>query len=139
MATRGRPFEPGNQFGRGRPRGSKNKVREEARTVLAEYAAPLIRKGIADALQEGGPILRALLAHVLGPPKANPVAIGAIRTKTAADVSKSSQMVVYKVGRGDITLADGHALADLLATRLDSIKAEEMEKRLEDLELESKK
>ena len=31
MAQRGRPFQPGNKFGRGRPRGSRNK-----KTILIE-------------------------------------------------------------------------------------------------------
>jgi len=51
MATRGRPFEPGNKLGRGRPRGSRNKTTLVAGELLHSYALALMRKAIALALQ----------------------------------------------------------------------------------------
>jgi hypothetical protein len=38
--TRGRPFEPGNKFGRGRPKGSRNKRTAEAQALFDEYKDP---------------------------------------------------------------------------------------------------
>jgi len=134
VATRGRPFEPGNKIGRGRPRGSKNKVRAESREMLDDYSRALLRKAVSEALKDGGPVLRQLITYVLGPPKANPVAIGKIRTETAADVSKASQVVIRKTAEGEITAAEGQDLAALLELRRRAIETEDHDKRLRELE-----
>ena len=65
---RGRPFEPGNKFGRGRPRGSRNKKAIELQQLLDEYLPALMRKAIAMALQGDVSLLRMLLDRKL--PKA---------------------------------------------------------------------
>ena len=134
MATRGRPFEPGNKMGRGRPRGSRNKVSAESRQLLEEYAAPLMRQAIAQALKSGGPVLRLLITQILGPPKPSPVAIGNLRTETAADVSKASQVVLRKATKGEITPQEAQDMAALLETRRRAIETEGLEKRLQKLE-----
>jgi len=121
-------------MGRGRPRGSRNKVRTESREMLEDYSSALLRKAISVALKEGGPALRQLVTYVLGPPKANPVAIGNIRTETAADVSKASQIVVRKAADGEITAAEGQDLAALLELRRRAIETEDHDKRLRELE-----
>lgn len=134
MSTRGRPFEPGNKIGRGRPRGSRNKVRAESREMLANYSAALMRKAVTVALKEGGPVLRLLVTQILGPPTANSVAIGKIRTETAADVSKASQVVIRKAAEGEITAAEAQDLAALLELRRRAIETEDHDKRLRELE-----
>ena len=134
MATRGRPFEPGNKFGRGRPRGSRNKISAEARQLLEEHSPSLMRKAIALALKEGGPILGLLVTRVLGPPKPNPVMIGNIRTETTADVSKALEVVLQKATKGDITTAEGQSLAALLELRRRAIETADLEQRLRKLE-----
>ena len=55
--VRGRPFQPGNQYGRGRPKGSRNKSTPAAQQLLEQYSEPIMRKCIAQAL--GGDV-RAL-------------------------------------------------------------------------------
>jgi len=49
--TRGRPFEPGNKFGQGRPKGSKNKSTSAGRRLLEEYEIPLLQKNIAEGMK----------------------------------------------------------------------------------------
>ena len=48
--TRGRPFPPGNRFGRGRPKGSRNKRSAQAQEILDQYSESLIKKCIAQGL-----------------------------------------------------------------------------------------
>jgi hypothetical protein len=121
-------------MGRGRPRGSKNKVRTEAREILENSSRALVRRALSEALREGGPILRQLLSYVLGPPKANPITIGKIRTETAADVSKATQVVIRKATDGEITAAEGNDLAALLELRRRAIETDDHDKRLRELE-----
>lgn len=134
MAIRGRPFGLGNKMGRGRPRGSRNKVSAESREILQNYSPSLMRKAVAVALKEGGPVLRLLITQILGPPKAGPVGIGKIRTETAADVSKAAQTVIQKAAKGEITASDGQDLAALLELRRRAIETEDHDKRLRELE-----
>jgi hypothetical protein len=43
-SKRGRPFQPGNQFGRGRPRGSPNKKSLLVREILLENGPEIMLK-----------------------------------------------------------------------------------------------
>jgi hypothetical protein len=67
MATRGRPFEPGNKFGRGRPRGSRNKTSAAVQELLNSHAEAIVRKAILLALKDGGQptMIRALLDRIV--------------------------------------------------------------------------
>jgi hypothetical protein len=57
---RGRPFEPGNKLGRGRPPGSRNKKTLIIQEILDEYSPAVIRKTLAKALQGEVSLLRML-------------------------------------------------------------------------------
>jgi hypothetical protein len=137
MENRGRPFKPGNNFGRGRPRGSRNKADSAARKLLEEYKGPLMRRAIAVALQKEGPMLRMLVEQLLGPPKPAPIDVGPLRTANADDVSKASQKVVQKAARGQITLQEGHEFSTLLEHRRKAIEMQDHERRLRELESQS--
>jgi len=63
--SRGRPFEPGNNFGRGRPRGSKNKRTTVAQETLEQFAEPLVKKTVAAALEGDRPTLRFCVDRLL--------------------------------------------------------------------------
>jgi hypothetical protein len=43
---KGPPFQPGNQFGRGRPLGSRNKKSLRAQALLDGHAEPIIRQAL---------------------------------------------------------------------------------------------
>lgn len=72
MAKRGRPFQPGNNFGRGRPRGSRNK-KNLAQQLLEEHSVPVLRKALADAYKGDPAMLRMIVSCILRPPKDVPV------------------------------------------------------------------
>jgi len=76
MSKRGRPFQPGNHFGRGRPKGSRNKRSSFAKQLLDSYSQPVIQKSLAMALQGDGQLLRALLGYLLQRPKDPPCKTG---------------------------------------------------------------
>ncbi len=137
MAKRGRPFEPGNTFGKGRPRGSRNKTKSELRKALEEYSGPLLRKALADALKSGGPVLRFLLTHFMGPVEAMPVNIGALPAETAEDIAKASQTILEKTTKGKMTVQQAQGLGTLLELRRRAIETEQLEKRLRALELKN--
>jgi hypothetical protein len=65
---RGRPFERGNKFGRGRPPGSRNRKTTALQKLLDDYSPALLRKSVALALQGDVPLLRMFVDRMLPAP-----------------------------------------------------------------------
>ena len=62
--VRGRPFEPGNTLGRGRPKGSRNKSKSPGQDLFDEYGEHLIRKIISLGLMGDTNALRICMDRV---------------------------------------------------------------------------
>jgi len=134
MAKRGRPFEPGNKLGRGRPRGSRNKTTMAAQELLNSHAEPVMRKALLMAMQGNAPILRAVMDRILPARGDAPVKIGHLPVATIADLSKASETVLKKAASGELSLTEAKGVADLIEGRRKIIETEEIEKRLRAVE-----
>src|SRR5258707_11434516 len=111
--VRGRPFEPGNKLGRGRPKGSRNKVRLEVQQLLEQHAEPIIRKCIILALQGNPVALRFCVERFAGPVRDTSVRLRLGSSATASDVAATHQLVMKAVGSGRITPAEGEKIANM--------------------------
>jgi len=131
---RGRPFEPGNHFGRGRPRGSRNKKTLIARQLLDEHADSILRKAMLTGLQGDSPMLQALLSYILPRPKDTPLKTEVLRTATAKELSQSMDVILKRACDGQITLTQAQQLAALIEARRQLLQTEEFETRLGILE-----
>jgi hypothetical protein len=131
---RGRPFEPGNHFGRGRPRGSRNKKTLIARQLLDEHADSILRKAMLTGLQGDSPMLQALLSYILPRPKDTPLKTEILRTATAKELSQSMDVILKRACDGQITLTQAQQLAALIEARRQLLQTEEFETRLGILE-----
>jgi hypothetical protein len=127
---RGRPFEPGNKFGRGRPRGSRNKRTLIAQQLLDEHAEPIVRKAMILALQGDSRLLQSLLSYILPRRKDAPLKTAMLRTATTEELSESFEQILKKVSSGEITLSQARELVVLMEARRDMVKTEEFDKRL---------
>jgi hypothetical protein len=131
---RGRPFQPGNTLGRGRPKGSRNRSKSPAQELLDEYAPHLTRKCIAQALEGDRSAMRLCME------RASPVRRGACITlslpaiKTAGDVDKAAEKVTQAILRGKIAPTEGSVLMNILESRSRIIERGQWESRLEKLE-----
>jgi len=134
MGARGRPFQPGNKFGRGRPRGIRNKTTRAAQELLNSHAEPVVRKALVMALQGEPAILRAVLDRILPVTREVPVKLGALPTATMADLSKASEAVLKKAVAGNLTLTEAKGVADLIEGRRKVIETEELAQRIQALE-----
>src|SRR5947207_15081592 len=97
----GRPFQPGNKYGRGRPPRSRNKVanaaQEAAQAVLDSHAEPLMKKGVLLALQ-GNAVLLRLFAQLLTPvPRERILKFRLPAIKTMTDLGVASEKVMRGV------------------------------------------
>lgn len=137
MAARGRPFEPGNKFGRGRPRGSRNKA-TKARELLDSFAESLVRKCLDKALlKDDMKALQLCIERVVPVRRELPVKLGPLPMRTLADLNKSSEKLVKKVSGGQLTAVQIQAVLDLIEQRRRVIETEELEKGISLLESKS--
>jgi hypothetical protein len=102
----GRPFEPGNKLGRGRPQG-----------ILWEFALPLMRKCIGAALQGDMRAMRMCMARISPEHREALIRMMLPKIKDLQDVDKAAEKVTRAVQRGGITPAEGGKLMDILEAR----------------------
>jgi hypothetical protein len=132
--TRGKPFEPGNKLGQGRPPGSRNKMGNEGRKLLDENDAALTYKCISAALR-GDIRALSLCMDRLVPLRRQPTPkLKLRRLETVDDITRAQGDLINAIAKGDCPPAEGQVLADLLTARLDMIPFKDLEARLLNLE-----
>jgi hypothetical protein len=132
--TRGRPFQPGNTFGRGRPHGSRNNATIALQKLLDGHGEAITKKCALMALQGDPTALRLCMDRLLSPRKEQPVRFKVGPVTTAAEVAAAVSAVVQAVGGGQLTPAEGQMIAAILEGRRRVIETEEHERRLQELE-----
>ena len=134
---RGRPFEPGNTFGRGRPPGSNNKSTSLGWGLLKEHAESLFRKIIAEGLKGHSRLLQWCGTELRrAPPRAAKLKLPPI--KTHEDVANALDVILNAVFNHKLTTADGLALAAMLGEKTKMIETQKLAS-LEELETLMKK
>lgn len=131
---RGRPFQPGNKFGRGRPPGSRNKVARVCQDTLDSHAAPLTKKCLVMAYQGNTTAMRLCMERLTPARRHRTLTFKMPRVKTLADVATASESVLSGVARGQLTPAEGQAFYLMLEGRRRMIETQEMDQRLRALE-----
>jgi hypothetical protein len=134
MVKRGRPFEPGNQYGCGRPRGSRNKRGLQAQQLLESHAESVVRKALVEAMKGDASLLRTLLSHILPRRRDAPVKTGPLPVATVEELAQSSEAVFQRVASGQITLQEAHELSALIESRRRVIETRDLDVRLRALE-----
>ena len=131
--VRGKPFAPGNKFGKGRPKGSRNKFNPEAKELLSEYSVPLMKTMIKMGLDKDAAILKVLIPAIMKLTDQT-VKLGKLSIKTIADIDKVSADLFRKAASGDITLGQWAQLSEILENRRKAIVSYEFDQRLRAVE-----
>jgi len=134
MPGRGKPFEPGNKVGRGRPRGSRNKTTLLAQGLLDSHAERLVRKCIAIALKGDWKALHLCIDRILPARRELPVKIGRLSLGSIPELSRASATVTQKVAAGELTPGQGHTVAELIEHHRKVLETEDLDRRLQELE-----
>jgi hypothetical protein len=136
--TRGRPFQQGNQFSRGRPPGSKNKSTSVGRQLIGQHYESLIRKTIAEGMKDNTRSRLWLLeAWERRTPPTSKLKLPPI--KTLDDIAKAFDVILDAVAKNKCTEAHGQALYTMLGERRKMIETQELASRLEEIEALVKK
>jgi hypothetical protein len=134
MSDRRNLFQPGNKFGRGRPKGSRNKSTSAAQRLLEENGEPIMRQCIVSALR-GDKSARRLCMERLVPVRREPLVKLKLRTiTTATDVADAINEVLHAIGRGKLAPAEGQDIVSIVGERRKAIDTEEHEARLQAVE-----
>lgn len=132
--SRGRPFQPGNSFGRGRPDGSRNKATIALQQMLGTHAEAITKKCVVMALQGDTTALRLCIERLLPPCKESAIRLKLPSIVAASDVALALSRVLQAVACGRLTPGQGQALATILEGRRRVIETEELERRVDALE-----
>lgn len=131
---RGRPFEPGNKFGRGRPKGSRNRSVAPTKQLLEEYGPHLTRKLIGMALEGNPQAMRICMERLLPAPHDARAPMNLPKTKSAGDVASAAEKVTRGIGKGILSPSEGEKIMNVLEKQSRVIETYEIDKRLEKLE-----
>ena len=131
---RGRPFQPGNKYGRGRPKGSRNKVARLCQDALESFAQPLIKKCVFQALQGDIRALRLCIERLVQARRQRALHFKLPPVKTLSDVIAASESVLSGVTQGELTPDEGQVLSGILDGRRRTIESQELDQRLRAVE-----
>jgi hypothetical protein len=131
---RGRPFEPGNSGGPGRPAGSRNKA-TLVLDALADGEAEAVLKTTIEKAKEGD--LRAaevILSRVWPQRKGRPVRFDLPSIGSADGVLKALRSVLEATAAGELTPDEATLVGSLLEAKRKAIETVDIEARLTKLE-----
>jgi hypothetical protein len=131
---RGRPFQPGNKYGRGRPPGSRNKVARACQDTLDSHAETLTKKCLHMAFQGNTTAMRLCMERLMPARRHRTLQFKMPPVRTMADVATASESVLSGVARGQLTPAEGQAFSLMLEGRRRMIETQELDQRIRTLE-----
>jgi hypothetical protein len=130
---RGRPFEPGNQFGRGRPQGSRN--RPKPGSDLLNKSGDLMDECVRRALEEGDRSAMRLCMERISPIRRGAPLLFKLPTmRSARDAERAAGEVTLALQRGQCTLPEATELMRFLQAHVQLLEDVQMEHRLYELE-----
>ena len=132
--VRGRPFQPGNQYGRGRPKGSRNKSTLAAQKLLEQYSEPIMRKCIAQALNGDVRALKLCMERVTPVRRNSLVKVNLPAIESAKDLGPATQKILAEVKNGKLTPIDGESLVNIVEKYRRGLETVELSDRLDQLE-----
>jgi hypothetical protein len=129
--SKGKPFEPGNTFGRGRPKGSKNKPRNKGLAMIEEHEGAITSKVIADGLR-GDKTSKVILMRQIVQRKPKKFDIGP--TDTPAALLKAHDKVIQAFTKRKINSVEGQTLVNMLDAKGRALETLDQETRIQAIE-----
>jgi len=132
--SRGRPFEPGNKFGRGRPAGSRNKKTVLTQNLLEECGPVLMRKAMSLAANGNVPLLRMFVQYQMDRAKDSLSKIGRLPMSNIEELIRSYQIIADKLSKGVITPIQAMQVTAVLEAHRRLFETEDLAARVSALE-----
>jgi hypothetical protein len=131
---RGKPFEPGNHYGKGRAAGSRNKATPALEQLLEGESEGVVRK--LNQLAKKGDLtaMRLYMERVCPVRRERPVNLDLPEIHTADDVAAAFRTVMRALALGDITTDQADRITRLLEFGRKSIETQDLAARLAEVE-----
>jgi hypothetical protein len=131
---RGRPFQPGHQFGQGRPKGSRNRPRP-GDNLLEQFAPHVLGECIRRALKEGDrTALRLYVERVSPTRRGAPLSFKLPTIRSAQDAERAVAKVTQALHRGQCTPPEATEVMRFLQAHVRLLQDIQVESRLDKLE-----
>jgi hypothetical protein len=130
---RGRPFEPGNMFSRGRPQGSRNRKTVRALKLFEDHAAALMALAI-NGCRNDPQMLRTFLSRILPRSRDLPVKLGRLPLTTSEDLNRASEKTLQKALAGKISPSEAREISAMIEDRRRVIEMLDSQQRFTVLE-----
>jgi hypothetical protein len=129
----GRPFEPGNKLGKGRPTGSRNK-RSIFHESLESHGIEIMETCKLQALKKDPTALRLCVERLVPVCKAPNSTFRLPPMQNAADLAKAISAVAQAVARGRLSASEGESVGRLIESQRRTLETETFEARIRALE-----
>lgn len=131
---RGKPFEPGNRQGKGRPRGSRNKQTLLFQGAIDEYGPMIIRKTLKMAMEGDRTAIKLTMERLVPPAQHDRIDLHLPPVRCSADLTKVSAAVIRAAGRGELTIEQAKGVGEMLQIHGRLIEKQDFEHRIVALE-----
>ena len=131
---RGRPFQPGNKHGKGRPEGSRNKATLALEALINGEGEAIVQTILSDAKNGNSVYGKALLDRLVPPRKSIPTPINIPPVNNATDLEAALIKVVNDMATGEITPDEAQAITGVIANHIKLHEALKLEERLKEVE-----
>ena len=131
--TRGRPFEKGNKFGHGRPKGGLNKKTLVAQKLFEEHSPKIMALAISKC-PEDRYLLRMLAHRIVPQSRELPVKIGRLPMKTIEDLDRASEATLKKMASGKMAISEAQEVFQMIETRRNVLETHDLERRISAME-----
>ncbi|MES2252460.1 MAG: DUF5681 domain-containing protein [Pseudomonadota bacterium] len=117
-------FQPGNNFGKGRPAGSKNNAQLFLEKVGSEHGEVILTKVIEQALAGDLHAQKLILDRIYPIPKARNFITSANlkNIRTQAHINEAMTAILDQVGDSRLSLEEGHEAVKLIEAKAVSIQ-----------------
>jgi hypothetical protein len=128
-------FKPGKSGNpNGRPRGAKNKITIEAKTILEGNTEAITRKAVEMALDGDPAAMRLCMERIYPRPKELSIKTRLPDIKQTSDIPLAISKIFQMIGNGKLTIDQGKTLASIVTAQANVLELAELEKRITDLE-----
>jgi hypothetical protein len=131
IMSNGKPFEPGNTLGRGRPKGSKNKSKSKGLAMIQEHEGAIVAKVIADGLR-GDKTSKVILMRTIE--RKAPAKFDLGPTDTPAALLKAHDKAIRAFSKRKITAADCQTLVNMLESKRRAVETLDIDLRVQAIE-----
>jgi hypothetical protein len=132
--TRGRPFQPGNKFGKGRPAGSRNKATLALEALIEGQGEDVVNTIIAAAKNGDLAAAKALLDRLVPTRKSAPLSASLSPISGARDLEPALLEVFNRLADGSLTPDEAAQLTGIIANHAKLHETLNLETRLSELE-----